>query len=60
MNENIQLLLAHLDEATFARELVELLQDKEPAIWSDTIREALRNRVASEVTRIRDAKDSVD
>lgn len=60
MNENVELLLEHLDEGTLAQELVALLRDKDPKLWTDTIREALRARVSSEVTRIRDAEDSVD
>ncbi len=60
MNESVELLLEHLDEGTFSRELVELLRDRDPSTWPDAVREALRNRVANEMARIRDAQNSLD
>ena len=60
VNENTRLLIEHLGEGTLARELVELLRDRDPASWADTIRTALQDRVSGEVTRIRNAEDTVD
>ncbi len=55
--ENIDALLAHLEEGTLARELVSLLRETEPDRWDPVLREHLERRVQQEVSRLRNAKD---